>query len=92
MGHWHGGSTRAWRRIREEVFAAKGRTCLLAFEPWGDDDNQRCSTVATEVHHTEDRDVVGDDPRFLIPACQPCNLKAGDPTRDRADPDPLPSW
>lgn len=90
MGHWQNGSTRAWRKVRAQVLAEKGTACHLAFEPWGDEPHQRCAGHATEVHHTQDRDVVGDDPRFLVPACRPCNLHAGDPTQQ--DPEPNAEW
>lgn len=44
-----------------------------------------CTEAATCVHHTKGRGVTGDDPRYLVASCAPCNLKIGDPTRG-ADP------
>ena len=82
MGHWQGGSTRRWRKIRQQVFAAKGTLCTLRLEG--------CTGVATHIHHTRDRDIYGDDPEYLEPACAGCNIRTGDPVQH--DPDPLPDW
>lgn len=82
VGHWQNGSTWAWRRIREQVFAERGRACHLNLDG--------CTKVATQIHHTQDRDLVGDDPRFLVPACLPCNVRTGDPTDQ--DPEPNTEW
>ena len=50
-----------------------------------------CTIEATCVHHVLGRKASGDDERYLIASCEPCNLSTGDPTRpDRADPDPTP--
>jgi 5-methylcytosine-specific restriction endonuclease McrA len=76
---WKGGSTRAWRRTRALVLKRDGHRCQLKLEG--------CETVATHAHHTKGK-AHGDDPRFLVAACAPCNLKIGDPTK--ADPDPIP--
>lgn len=32
------------------------------------------------AHHTRGRGVTGDDPRFIVGACETCNLWIGDPT------------
>jgi hypothetical protein len=40
-----------------------------------------CATTADCVHHTAGRSVTGDDPRYLVASCTPCNLKLGDPTK-----------
>lgn len=83
MGHWPNGSTREWRAIRERVLDRDGHACQLQIP-------EKCIGTATHVHHTQDRDVVGDDERFLVAACAPCNIHTGDPTID--DPEPLPDW
>lgn len=94
-GRWAGGSTAEWRRTREIVFTLKGRRCLIALPgTWINrrGEVQACRGVATHIHHTQDRNVVGDDPEFLIPACEPCNLKTGDPTRGDPEPRPATQW
>ncbi|HEV8653324.1 MAG TPA: HNH endonuclease signature motif containing protein [Actinomycetes bacterium] len=76
---WKGGSTRAWRRVRRQVLERDGYRCQLKLDV--------CTTRATTAHHVKGK-AMGDDPRFLVAACQPCNLKVGDPTKH--DPAPLP--
>ena len=84
MSSWEGGSTRAWRRTRAYVLDRDGHRCRLRLQP--------CTTVATQVHHTRPREVVGDDPAYLLAACRACNLRAGDP-RKGSDPQvPTPTW
>ncbi len=73
---WPGGSTRAWRKIREQVLERDRRVCRLRLPG--------CTYVATAVHHTVGRQVSGDDPRYLVAACQPCNTKIGDPQNPRS--------
>ena len=82
-GHWPNGSTWAWRKARERVFETKGRDCLLQLDG--------CTRYADTVHHTGDRNVTGDDVEHLVPACNACNVRVGNPA-DYADPDPLPEW
>ena len=56
MGHWPNGSTRHWRDvIRPAVLKRDGYTCQLQIP-------EVCIGTATHVHHTQDRDQVGDDP------------------------------
>ncbi len=74
---WERGSTRAWRRLRALVLARDGYLCRLRTEV--------CTHRATCVHHTLGKAVTGDDPRYLVAACKPCNLKIGDPNKG-ADP------
>lgn len=74
---WAGGSTPAWRKIRAYVLARDKYQCQLRTDV--------CTTTATQVHHTHGRAATGDDPQYLCAACQPCNVKIGDPTRA---PDP----
>lgn len=71
------GSTRAWRTTRARVLARDGYRCRLRLDV--------CTDRATCVHHTRGRSVTGDDPRYLVAACAPCNLQVGDPTKT-ADP------
>ena len=84
VGNWTNGSTRRWREVsRPAVFARDQGLCKLAYEgTWTTRDGiqRRCLVKATEVHHTQDRAVVGDAIEFLLAACQPCNRRAGDPT------------
>ena len=82
-GHWQGGSTRAWRRTREQILERDGWVCQLQIP-------EVCTHTATHAHHTQDRDQVGDDPAFLVAACAPCNIRTGNPVT--TDPDPLPYW
>lgn len=80
MSNWSKGSTRGWRRTRAAVLVRDGHRCQLRL--------QGCTTIATQVHHTHGRGVTGDDPQFLVAACEWCNLSTGDPTRT---PDPAPT-
>lgn len=81
---WQGGSTRSWRRTRARVLARDGWVCRLKVQGV-------CTHEATHVHHVLGRKASGDDERYLVAACEACNLHTGDPTRpDRADPDPRP--
>lgn len=102
MGSWDGGSTTAWRKVREEVLrrdAAQGWGCRAHEEGWceaaGRDAPHQCRGTAPltgphpgHAHHTRGRRITGDDPRFIVSSCRECNLHIGDPSgRDReADP------
>jgi len=78
------GSSRQWRKVRRLTFASQGRRCALALPGV-------CTEWATQVHHTEGYARTGDDPRHVVPSCQPCNRKVGDPAAARrADPRPRP--
>lgn len=80
---WVNGSGAAWRKVRLLVLRRDGWRCQLKLEG--------CAVRAKQVHHTRPRALVGDDPAWLVAACQPCNNKVGDPTT--TDPDPKPcSW
>jgi 5-methylcytosine-specific restriction endonuclease McrA len=82
---WDRGSTRAWRRIRALVLVRDGYRCQLKLDV--------CVQVATHVHHTAGRSITGDDPRYLVAACAPCNLKLGDPTKLTDPPNkPVTRW
>jgi hypothetical protein len=74
-----GGSTRAWRTIREWKLAENRRVndgrCEQAIPGV-------CTGVATEVHHIHGR-MAGDGAANLHATCKECNLRIGDPTRQR---------
>jgi hypothetical protein len=87
---WRGGSTRAYRRTREIVLLENalehGGACQIALPGQWDARNGEvrcCTGVADCVHHPYGK-AAGDDRRELVPACTPCNLKIGDPTRKRS--------
>lgn len=75
-----GGSTRAWLRTKRQVLERDGYRCQLKLDG--------CLRKASTAHHTVGKAITGDDPRYLVAACQPCNLKVGDPSK--ADPEPRP--
>lgn len=69
---WAGGSTRAWRNLRVQVFETKGRRCVLHLDGV-------CTRTATTVHHVVPKARGGaDELSNLVPACAPCNLAVGD--------------
>jgi hypothetical protein len=80
---WVTGSTRAWRRLREQILARDHHTCQVRLP-------DVCTHRATCVHHTLGRAYTGDDPAFLVASCAPCNLRLGDPS-DAPDPAPQPA-
>lgn len=71
---WAAGSTAAWRRVRAEVLARDRGRCRLRIE-------RVCTGTATCVHHVAGRAATGDDPRYLVAACEACNLATGDPVK-----------
>lgn len=82
---WAGGSTRAWRKVRLFVLERDGYRCQVRTE--------RCTahdrTLPVEdrgradcAHHTLGRKITGDDPRYIVAACTPCNLTIGEPAGD----------
>lgn len=91
MSHgWTGGSTRRWRKTRAVVLARDRYQCQLALPgTWNNRRGQtvHCRGAADCVHHLRGKQH-GDDPRYLVAACTPCNLRIGDPTRT---PDPKPT-
>lgn len=86
---WAAGSSRAWRRIRALVLAWNAATnegrCTLQLPGV-------CTGDADQVHHRYGRALTGDDPRYLDPACGPCNRKVGDPLANDPQPRPLTNW
>lgn len=85
---WAKGSTRAWRRIRAYVLARDGHHCRAHRDGWCTrvPGTHQCDERATQVHHTHGRATTGDDPRYLVAACKPCNLHIGDPTQHTDPP------
>jgi len=81
---WAKGSTPQWRAVRLRVLQRDGYRCRLKLAG--------CTTIATQVHHTLGREVSGDDPAHLVAACQPCNLRVGDPRRHDPAPKPRTRW
>lgn len=77
MGAWDGGSTWDWRKTRTRVLMRDGYRCQLKLNG--------CLSTATQVHHTIGKAKTGDDPRYLVAACQPCNRAVGE-----VKSDPLP--
>jgi 5-methylcytosine-specific restriction endonuclease McrA len=78
-GSWSGGSTRRWRRIRAYVLARDQDLCQIKI-------TGTCTTAAEHVHHVLGRRLTGDDPQWLVAACEACNLLIGDPTDRPNDP------
>ena len=89
---WAGGSTWAYRKVRDKVLRRDGRACQIRLPgTWVTPQGvQSCLGRADCVHHTQGRAVTGDDPRFMVAACSPCNLRVGDPTKQQPDPPPRP--
>ena len=91
MGSWGKGSTRAWRTVRAMVLRRdklEGWGCRAHDEGWctrAGVGAHPCTGVPTHAHHTHGRRRTGDDPRFIVAACEPCNLAIGDPAA-AADP------
>lgn len=83
---WQHGSTRAWRRLRAAVLARDKARCRAHTDGWcasayaaGRTTKHACIGTATHAHHTRGRSVTGDDVRYIVAACAPCNLYIGDP-------------
>lgn len=72
---WKDGSTRAWRRTRAAVLLRDGWTCQLRLPGVCVGESN-----PMHVHHTRGKQF-GDDPAYLLSACEPCNLSLGDPTK-----------
>lgn len=54
--------------------------------------SQDCNGKGECVHHTRGRGVTGDDERYLVSSCTPCNTAIGDPTTKDPTPRPYSSW
>lgn len=87
---WAGGSTTAWRRTRTAVLNRDQWTCQLCHQriPRG---LPPTHPNAAQVHHTRSRELVGDDPQWLVAAHRQCNLAAGEPGR-HDPPATTPTW
>jgi 5-methylcytosine-specific restriction endonuclease McrA len=72
---WAGGSTWAYRKVRDYVLARDRYACQIQIPGI-------CVARADCVHHTKGRAATGDDPAYMVAACTPCNLKIGNPARD----------
>lgn len=71
---WPGGSTRAWRKIRQKRLEMDGYQCQVRGEG--------CTGYADTVHHIYGRALTGDDNiDALVSACKHCNSSIGDPNR-----------
>lgn len=89
---WKGGSTRAHRVARAQVLMRDRYICQIKLPgEWLDRKGRKrnCLGRANCVHHTRGKEATGNDPRYMVAACMPCNLKVGDPTRG-FDPKPRP--
>ncbi len=84
--NWPNGSTTRWRKTRQQVLERDRHRCMLRIPGI-------CTEIATHVHHTESRSLVGDNPDYLVAACAPCNWHTGDPqaaTGNHPARDPAP--
>ncbi len=85
---WKNGSTYRWRQVRAIVLAnnqaTNGGRCNLAVRGV-------CTLTATQVHHTKGK-AYGDDMRYLMAVCAPCNQHVGDPNRGHINPQPKTNW
>ncbi|MBQ1061322.1 hypothetical protein [Micromonospora sp. C41] len=87
--NWAGGSTRRWRTIRANVLLRdKGKGCRAHRDGWCDraPGDHTCTDTQDVVHHTRGKAVTGDDPRYLVAACEACNGHIGDPTQHEDPP------
>lgn len=83
---WRKGSTRAWRKLRLTILQRDGYRCRIQIPG-------KCVRTATHVHHTQGRQATGDDPRYLVAACKPCNLHLGNPNKQPDPPHkPITQW
>ena len=81
---WAGGSTRRWREVRAFVLERDGWQCQVQLPG--------CEGRARHAHHVQGRAVTGDDPRYVVAACEHCNLKIGDPTKKDPPAQPDVWW
>lgn len=96
---WAKGSTRRWRELRAQVLRANANTnrgrCALNVgvecAKHGKPCRGICTGAATEVHHSRGK-AHGDDVRYLVATCQPCNLHVGQPGAATPKPRPVSRW
>lgn len=90
MGAWAGGSTRRWRRLRAQILlsnqAEHGGVCQVRIP------NVCTGGQADTVHHTLGRAVTGDDPRYLVASCTPCNGHIGEPKHNSPQHKRVSEW
>ncbi len=85
MSSWDGGSTSAWRRIRQFILDRDGHRCTIQLNV--------CTGVATQVHHRLGRAISGDsNSELLQAACQPCNRAIGQPKINDAPINRMTEW
>lgn len=96
---WARGSTAAWRRLRAQVLLAnqaenQGRCQVAIPGTWlnAKGETVQCLGVADCVHHRVGRAVSGDDPRFLVACCTPCNLHIGEPKSNSPQHKRVSEW
>lgn len=87
---WASGSSPRWRALRLAILDRDQWVCQLCHEPIRDG-LPRDDPMAAQVHHTRDRRLVGDDPRYLQAAHRLCNQKAGQPGKTDAEHE-VPGW
>lgn len=96
---WGGGSTRAWRQIREAVIIRDGGICRAHRDGWCAKAKRATEHTCTQradlagehaghAHHTRGKRH-GDNPEHIVAACKSCNLHIGDPEQS-VDPQPKP--
>lgn len=88
---WSQGSTRAWRKVRLGVLDRDEWTCRLCGLPINPE-LRPPHPKSSSVHHTLDRGIVGDDPRYLVASHRDCNAQAGEPGRHDPEPKPMTRW
>lgn len=81
---WSGGSTRAWRKIRAYVLERDRYICQLQIEGI-------CEYKATHAHHLYGKKL-GDDPQYIVAACEACNLHIGNPLKKDPAPKVSTIW
>lgn len=82
---WAKGSTRAWRKKRARVLLRDRGLCQIQAPGV-------CTVRADCVHHTKGRGVTGDDERYMVAACTPCNMKTGNPASHNPRPLRVSKW
>lgn len=82
---WAKGSSTRWRKIRAAVLARDGHRCQIKLR-------RVCTGQATCVHHVLGRAITGDDPRYLVASCAPCNGAVGQPGRNSPPPRKVSQW
>ncbi|MFF5992594.1 HNH endonuclease [Prauserella flavalba] len=88
---WKGGSSRAQRAARAFVLDRDAWVCQLCGKPI-----PRAARTphpdSAEAHHTVARELVGDNPEYMVASHRRCNQKAGDPRVTDPQPRPRTKW